>query len=78
MQSEKLLKEFSKFCWDNPELRFWQALAAWTGSLICAGKYISDGKHGRPGLADTFFWTEKDGIDYSKGDFYGRPEKKDK
>lgn len=34
MKSEKMLESFVKFCYDNPELRFWQALLTWTQRYI--------------------------------------------
>jgi len=30
IKSEKLLKSFSQYCINNPELRFWQALRSWS------------------------------------------------
>lgn len=29
-KNEKLLKEFVKYCQENPEFRFWQALRNWS------------------------------------------------
>lgn len=60
--NQKLLKDFAKFCSDNPELRFWQALAAWTGNCIIASKYASPISEAE----DTFYWTEKSGFSIRK------------
>jgi hypothetical protein len=38
---------FLEFCLNHPELRFWQALTAWTGKDITVGG------------ADPFYWTKK-------------------
>lgn len=37
-KNEKLLKEFSEFCKEHPELRFFQALSAWTRWSIYASE----------------------------------------
>jgi len=31
MKSRKLLSNFIKYCMDNPNQRFWQALVNWSG-----------------------------------------------
>lgn len=31
MKSQKLLESFTVYCVEHPELRFWQALRAWSG-----------------------------------------------
>ena len=28
------LEKFTKFCWDNPELKFWQALSVWINKNV--------------------------------------------
>lgn len=49
----KLLDEFARFCYDNPELRFWQALRAWSGFRFIG---VSNDN---VVYKDTFFWEEK-------------------
>ena len=46
MENETL-KSFVEFCEEHPELRFWQALFAWTGEDI------------RVGEEDPFYWKNK-------------------
>lgn len=43
----KLLSEFAEYMEEHPELRFWQALSAWTGKDITVGG------------EDPFYWEEK-------------------
>lgn len=52
LKSEELLADFSAFCIDHPELRFWQALSVWSEKDIFAGK-TSDN------LDNTFYWNKK-------------------
>lgn len=55
MKSQKLLKSFIKYCEENPEQRFYQALRNWSGwSFIRASMNEEKGE-------DTFYWEDKDG-----------------
>jgi hypothetical protein len=48
-----LLESFSRYCKDNPELRFWQALRNWSGfNFICVSQDAPDEPY-----KDTFYWT---------------------
>lgn len=44
--------EFFCYCRTHPELRFWQALSAWSGFEIQVGRGMW--------LVDPFYWTKKD------------------
>jgi hypothetical protein len=65
----EVLMDFICFCHNNPDLRFWQALRAWSGqNFIFASETgphdlntfsISD-------LKDTFWWGEKNDERFSK------------
>ena len=49
-----LAREFLAFCEAHPELRFWQALLAWSGQgFIWAGPDDAS-------RDDTFYWRVKD------------------
>ena len=48
----KLKVEFCDFCSDHPELRFWQALSAWSGFGIEVSRNMW--------AVDPFYWTKKD------------------
>lgn len=63
MKSEKLLNDFSEFCYYHPELRFWQALAAWSGHTICARlSWVGgDDREESTEYLDTYYWREKSG-----------------
>jgi len=52
------LDSFVKFCTENPELRFWQALRAWSGAdkIIY---YRGYGTFTESGYEDTFYWEGK-------------------
>ena len=54
--NKELLEDFTKFCNEHPELRFWQALYAWT-------KFESIRiKKDKKDLVDSdpFYWKNKD------------------
>lgn len=51
-RSEPTLSDFVAFCRKHPELRFWQALRAWSEA-----EYIMYEKNGV--LVDTFYWENK-------------------
>ena len=63
LQTNPLLNEFTQYCEENPEQRFWQALRNWSGASSvwrfecnnhgCEGD-CEDGQ-------DTFYFTTKDG-----------------
>jgi hypothetical protein len=54
MKSEKLLQSFIKYCTENPELRFWQALRNWSqwGFILVSNDPCFDCK-------DTFYWEDE-------------------
>lgn len=56
--NKELLENFTKFCNEHPELRFWQALKTWSKVDVIYVKrdILSDNKS----LEDTFYWTNKD------------------
>ncbi len=63
MRSEKLLSDFLKYCVDNPELRFWQALRNWSGANFI---YLSNMELSQIGevpkglkIEDTFYFEHK-------------------
>lgn len=37
-KNKQLLDDFTKFCTEHPELRFWQALRVWTGKDVLIGQ----------------------------------------
>ena len=47
IKSSEILLDFMKFCVENPEYRFWQALYVWCGKPI------------RIGDKDPFYWETK-------------------
>lgn len=53
-----VLEDFMKFCRDNPQLRFWQALRAWSGHQV----YLSDVQplDLPPGFTDPFYREGRD------------------
>lgn len=59
-RNEKLLKDFSEYCEQNPEQRFWQALRNWSG-----GGFIL--KSDEPTFNFPGDWK---GIDLPKDTFY--------
>lgn len=63
-----VLAEFVAFCEQNPELRFWQALALWSGASRI--EYVSEQVEGKDWphssvvkeeRCDTWNWEGKDG-----------------
>ena len=50
-----MLAEFISFCLENPKLRFWQAVSAWTGCRVFASHSLS--KTGK--IVDTYYWRGK-------------------
>lgn len=63
-RSGAVLYDFVKFCVNNPDLRFWQALRAWTrvNFILTSAHPISDIERGlgsESGLRDTFYWENK-------------------
>jgi hypothetical protein len=61
-KNRMVLMSFVNFCAVNPDLRFWQALAAWAGGTIFIqntapkGELITDLLQREPSLRDTFYW----------------------
>jgi hypothetical protein len=51
-RNEEQLTNFTEFCRANPELRFYQALRAWSGY---GAIFVADDVDGT-GLKDTFYW----------------------
>jgi hypothetical protein len=59
MKSKKLLDDFTKYCQERPELRFWQALRNWTVyNFIVVTDDIENISSNT--IKDTFYWEEKD------------------
>lgn len=58
------LLSFVAFCYMNPQLRFWQALSAWSGYLkIEVVPVPEDTKYGRTPIEvhiDTYHWEGRD------------------
>lgn len=59
-RNESQLRDFSEYCRENPELRFWQALAAWSGYH----KILVSDVGCKP--VDTFYWEGKDGLSHQE------------
>lgn len=58
-RNSKLLAEFTAYCAEHKELRFWQALRSWSGAIkIMYGKWDKDVED--EVFTDTFYWEEKD------------------
>jgi hypothetical protein len=64
-----LLTEFSAYCAEHPEQRFWQALRNWSGAdnIMAAGTPGLDAEDqyelaDTHNTHDTFFWKEKNEI----------------
>lgn len=60
--NDRVLASFIGFCYAHPELRFWQALAAWSGHTILQTKAAmwEFSKKDQKLLKDTFYWEGKD------------------
>ena len=54
-KNSELLQSFRKFCVENPELRFWQALRHWCGADFIYWAKL-DRKTGEDRQYDTFYW----------------------
>jgi hypothetical protein len=54
LKSGKLLKSFINFYYFHPELRFWQALAGWSGYNFIYGSKAPEHEI-NPNLEDTFY-----------------------
>lgn len=57
MMSRDLLDDFTEYCRDNPDLRFWQALRNWSGQNFIMSSRTREGE----GLKDTFYWQARNG-----------------
>jgi hypothetical protein len=56
--NRKALEEFTRYCEEHPQERFWQALRNWTGySFILVTNQPVENWHGV--CKDTFFWKGK-------------------
>ncbi len=51
-RNEEQLESFTRFCRANPDLRFYQALRAWSGY---GAVFVADDADGA-GLRNTFYW----------------------
>ena len=58
-KNKELIDEFTAFCEGHPEMRFWQALRAWTGFDYIVAKNET-GYAGQNTEEDTFYWEGKD------------------
>jgi len=61
-RNSEVLASFVKYCEENPELRFWQALKNWSGyrRIIAVVKDITYSTEGY----DTYNWEGKNHEDY--------------
>lgn len=59
--AEPTLNEFRMFCEKHPDLRFWQALAAWSGAKDIEYVPYSNGECPRVPNRDTFTWKGRNG-----------------
>jgi hypothetical protein len=50
-----LLEDFARYCRQNPEQRFWQALRNWSGAVKIVVLGDDGSRH------DTFYWQTRDG-----------------
>jgi hypothetical protein len=55
----EVLGDFMRYCRLHPELRFYQALAAWSGYDIIARTRIHLGPESTERNEDTFYWEGK-------------------
>lgn len=59
-KNKELANEFLRFCAKNPSLRFWQALAAWSGlPYILTADEMNHETNELKNLRDTFYWEGK-------------------
>lgn len=58
VKNADLLADFTAYCYENPEQRFWQALRNW--SKWAAVYVAKNDDHPKP--MDTYYWTRKDGM----------------
>ena len=54
--SQPMLDDFASFCYANPDLRFWQALARWSQFDVIVGENVSITERKQ---FDTFYMNEK-------------------
>jgi hypothetical protein len=54
-KNDEKLESFSKYCFEHPEERFWQALRNWAQIECGGGNYIMTGNE-LDNLQDTFYW----------------------
>ena len=60
-RNSEVLASFVKFCEQNPDLRFWQALRTWSGfAFIIARDLVEGSKRVTVQDKDTFYFEEKD------------------
>ncbi len=60
-KNAELLKSFTEYAEQHPEMRFWQALTGWSGFTNIYAKRREDFFHESPSLEDPFYWEGKDG-----------------
>ena len=52
-RNAELLKDFTKYCQDYPDQRFWQALRNWAGvGFVSISNGVDD-------MKDTYYWEGK-------------------
>jgi hypothetical protein len=60
-RNSDLLDDFTEYCRDNPNERFWQALRNWSGqAFIMAVR--TGGDYDRANPKDTFYWDARNGM----------------
>lgn len=55
-RNEKIINSFAKYCKENPEQRFWQALKNWSGKNFIL---VADDLEDTLTFMDTFYFEEK-------------------
>jgi hypothetical protein len=62
-RNNEVLEDFVAYCKANPDLRFWQALLAWSGLCLISASSLEDMPHWTCGTCgqnsptrDTFYW----------------------
>jgi hypothetical protein len=59
-RNKKLANDFYDFCMNNPELRFWQALRAWSGQNFVLVSNTNNWETIPDDIKNTFYWEGKD------------------
>ncbi len=60
-KNKDLLADFTQYCWEHPEERFWQALRNWAGVnfILTASGFDDVVGTAFAGIQDTFYWDKK-------------------